>query len=165
MANTKQKEAVEWWLGKARTASGYRRNLLRNAERARGSTVIGKMFFFEYDPKHKKTLPIYDRFPLIFPIERYTDGFLGINLHYLGVSERIAILGKLSQFASSKNMTEKSKLRLSYELLVRTKNIAALAPCIKRYLSGHVRSDFIEITPIEWEKVVQLPVQVFVTKA
>jgi hypothetical protein len=69
------------------------------------------------------------------------------------------------QFASAKNMTEKSKLRLSYDLLVRTKNISALSPCIKRYLTGHVRSDFIEITPNEWEKVIQLPVQMFITKA
>ena len=70
MANAKQKEAVDWWLGKARTAAGWRRRLLNNADRARGTTVIGKMFFFEYDPKHKATLPIYDRFPLVFPIER-----------------------------------------------------------------------------------------------
>jgi hypothetical protein len=165
MATNKQKEAVEWWLGKAKTAAGWRRRLLNNTERARGSTVIGKMFFFEYDPKHKATLPIYDRFPLVFPIERYSDGFLGLNLHYLGVNERIAILNKLKQFATAKNLTEKSRLRLSYDLLVRTKNISALAPCIKRYLSGHVRSDFTEINALEWDKVVQLPVQVFITKA
>ena len=164
MANTKQKDAVDWWIGKARSAAGYRRNILNNADRAKGSTVIGKMFFFEYDPKHKNKLPIYDRFPLVFPIERYSDGFLGLNLHYLDISERVAILGKLSQFASAKNMTERSRLRLSYDLLSRTKYISSLAPCIKRYLSGHVRSDFIEITPSEWEKVVQLPVQVFITK-
>lgn len=164
MANAKQKEAVDWWLGKARTAAGWRRRLLNNADRARVSTVIGKMFFFEYDPKHKATLPIYDRFPLVFPIERYSDGFLGLNLHYLGVNERLAILNKLKQFASAKNLTEKSKLRLSYDLLVRTKNVSALAPCIKRYLAGHVRSDFIEITALEWDKVVQLPVQVFITR-
>jgi hypothetical protein len=164
MANAKQKEAVDWWLGKAKTAAGWRRRLLNNADRARGTTVIGKMFFFEYDPKHKATLPIYDRFPLVFPIERYKDGFLGLNLHYLGVNERIAILNKLKQFASAKNLTEKSKLRLSYELLVRTKNVGALSPCIKRYLSGHVRSDFIEITALEWDKVIQLPVQVFITR-
>ena len=166
MANKKQKEAIDWFLGKAKTSIGYRRRLFNyHPDRARGSTVIGKMFFFEYDPKHKATLPIYDRFPLVFPIERYSDGFLGLNLHYLGVNERVAILGKLMQFASAKNMTEKSKLRLSYDLLVRTKNISALSPCIKRYLTGHVRSDFIEITPNEWEKVIQLPVQMFITKA
>lgn len=164
MANTKQKEAVDWWIGKARTVSGYRRNLLNNADRARGSTVIGKMFFFEYDPKHKNKLPVYDRYPLVFPVERYSDGFLGINLHYLDINTRVAILGKLSQFASNKKMTETTRLRLSYDLLTRARSLSVLSPCIKRYLAGHVRSDFIEIVPEEWEKVVQLPVQVFITR-
>jgi hypothetical protein len=165
MATQKQKEAVDWFLGKARTARGYRNRLFNyNPGRARGTTMIGKMYFYEYDPKHKATLPIYDRYPLVFPIERYKDGFLGLNLHYLGVNERIYILGKLMKFASAKNMTEKSKLKLSYDLLVRTKYINTLSPCVKRYLSGHVRSDFIEITPDEWEKVIQLPVQMFITK-
>ena len=165
MANKKQKEAVDWWIGKARTTAGYRRNLLNNAERSRGSTVIGRMFFFEYDPKHKATLPIYDRFPLVFPIERYSDGFLGLNLHYLGISQRVAILGKLSEFANNSKMNETTRLRLSYDLLSRTKYLGTVSPCIKRYLTGHVRSDFIEITADEWEKVAQLPVQVFITKA
>jgi hypothetical protein len=152
-------------LGKAKTASGWRRRLLHyHPDRARGSTVIGKMFFYEYDPKHKNTLPIYDRFPLVFPIERYNDGFLGLNLHYLGVRERIFILGKLKEFATAKNLTDKSRLRLSYDLLTRTKYMKALQPCVKRYLLGHVRSDFIEILPSEWEKVIQLPVQVFITR-
>ena len=164
MATNKQKDAVDWWLGKAKTAAGWRRRLLNNPDRARVTTVIGKMFFFEYDPKHKNKLPIYDRFPLVFPIERYSDGFLGLNLHYLGVNERLAILNKLKQFATAKNLTDKSKLRLSYDLLVATKNMSALSPCIKRYLAGHVRSDFIEITALEWDKVVQLPVQVFITR-
>lgn len=166
MATNKQKEAVDWFIGKARTASGYRRRLFSyNPGRERGTTIIGKMYFYEYDPKHKATLPIYDRFPLVFPIERYKDGFLGLNLHYLGVSERLAILNKLKEFASAKNLTEKSKLRLSYDLLVRTKYLAAVSPCIKRYLLGHVRSDFIEITALEWDKVAELPVQMFITKS
>jgi hypothetical protein len=167
MANDqkKQKEAVDWWLNKARGAAGYRRNLLAKADRAKSSTVIGKMFFFEYDPKHKMKLPVYDRFPLVFPIERYSDGFLGLNLHYLDVSTRSAILDKLSEYRTHMNMTENSRLKLSYELLSRTRLLSSVSPCIKRYLIGHVRSDFIEIIPSEWEKVAQLPVQRFIVKA
>jgi hypothetical protein len=166
MANTqqKQKEAVDWWLNKARGASGYRRNLLSNADRSRGTTVIGKMFFFEYDPKHKVKLPIYDRFPLVFPIQRYPDGFLGLNLHYLNGDMRSSILDELKEYASNKRMNETTKLRLSYDLLSRTTLLSSVAPCIKRYLTGHVRSHFIEITANEWDKVAQLPVQVFVTR-
>ena len=105
-----------------------------NTDQVTTTVLPGYLYMYLYDPKLKETLPYYDRFPLVFPIERYKDGFLGLNLHYLGVNERIAILNKLKQFASAKNLTEKSRLRLSYELLVRTKNVAALSPCIKRYL-------------------------------
>ena len=64
----KEKEATDWFIGKARSAAGYRKNIVKNDERGRDGAVIGKMYFFIYDPKHKDTLPMYDRFPLVFPI-------------------------------------------------------------------------------------------------
>ena len=45
----------------------------------------GRMSMFIYDPKLKDKLPYYDTFPLVLPIETYSNGFLGINLHYLSV--------------------------------------------------------------------------------
>ena len=48
------------------------------------------MFF--YDPKFKKTLPYYDTFPLVLPLETYNDGFLGINMHYLPIPLRVNLL-------------------------------------------------------------------------
>ena len=56
---------------------------------------IGQMFMFFYDPKNKQTLPYYDRFPLVFPIELYSDGFLGINLHYLPQKYRANLMDAL----------------------------------------------------------------------
>lgn len=156
-------EVNDWFIGKARSAAGYRRNIVNNQERTRGHTVIGKMYFFYYDPKHKKTLPMYDRFPLVFPIERYSDGFLGINLHYLSMSERSYILSKLQTYRSNNKMNETTKLRLSYDLLQSTRSLAtATRPCLKRYLFAHVRSPFIEVTADEWDKAAQLPVAVWV---
>ena len=166
MAKDKEAEARAWFIGRARTAAGYRKKLVNNQERGRDSTVIGKMYFFAYDPKWKDTLPIYDKFPLVFPIERYSDGFLGLNLHYLSQAERANLLGKLMQYKSAINMSEKSRLRLSYDLISSTRRLASLSrPCIKRYLFGHVRSKFIEITPDEWPQAINLPVQFFVTKS
>ena len=45
--------------------------------------------------KLKNKLPYYDRFPLTLPIEQYSDGFLGINLHYLSILMRIRLLDRL----------------------------------------------------------------------
>ena len=55
----------------------------------------GLLNMFFYDPKMKKKLPYYDRFPLILPIEQYSDGFLGINFHYLSMPIRIRLLDRV----------------------------------------------------------------------
>lgn len=160
------KELAEWLQTKARTAAGFRRNILANDERSKDTTVIGRMFFFKYDPKWKDILPIYDKFPMVFPIERYPDGFLGLNLHYLDYGQRLYLIQMLSKFANNKKITPTTRLKLSYDLLQSTKMLNNLSrPCIKRYLFSHVRSKFIEINPDEWDKAAALPVEMFVTKS
>lgn len=161
----REDEAKDWFIGKARTAAGYRKNIVGNDDRGRDSTTIGKMYFFYYDPKTKDKLPVYDRFPLVFPIERYSDGFLGLNLHYLSQGERRALLGRLMEFKSNSKIDERTRLRLSYDLISSTKKLAnASRPCIKRYLFSHVRSKFVEVTANEWDQAINLPVEMFVRK-
>lgn len=158
-------ELKDWWVGKARSVEGYRKNILNNVERANDYTVIGKMYFFKYDPKLKKTLPIYDIYPLVFPIEPYQDGFLGLNLHYLSGGERGLLVSKLREFSNNNKNNKTTRLRLSYDLLAGTKKLASdTRPCIKRYLFSQVRSSFMEITANEWDKVVELPLELFVRK-
>lgn len=166
MANARQQQSVEWFIGKARTAAGYRRNIFENnPNRERSSAVQGRMYFFAYDPKHKATLPVYDKFPLVFPIDPKPGGFLGLNLHYLSEGERQALLGGMIRYSNNKKMDKTTKLNIDYDLISNIRNIASLAsPCIKHYLYGHVRSPFIEITADEWEKVISLPLEVFITK-
>lgn len=165
MANYNKKELSDWFSGKAKSAAGYRNAIVKSTDRSRSTTAIGKLYFFYYDPKTKAKLPIYDRFPMVFPIEKYSDGFLGLNLHYLRGSEREALLNKLMEYKSSVKLTETTRLRMTYDLLASTKKLASAArPCIKRYLFTHVRSSFIEVPSTEWDKAIQLPVELFVTK-
>lgn len=160
------KELFDWLLGKARSAESLRKNLINATQQHSGNTIIGKMYFFKYDAKWKDVLPKWDKYPLVFPIERYNDGFLGLNLHYLASGERKALLGRLTEYATARNLTEKSRLRLTYDLIASTKKLNSLArPCIKRYLYSHVRSRFVEIPATEWDRVVQLPLEVFVTRS
>lgn len=157
-------ELSNWFTDKVRSAAGVRKNIMNNHSRSSDVASIGKMYFFWYDPKHKDKLPTYDRFPLVFPIEPYEDGFLGLNLHYLSFAERTAILSGLSKFANDRTLSPGTRLNLSYSLLSSTKNVSSLMrPCIKRYLFSHVRSRFIEINADEWDKAAQLGVEVFVT--
>ena len=165
MAKYNQNQIQTWFTGKATSAAGYRKKIMENQDRKRDHAVIGKMYFFWYDPKHKDTLPIYDRFPLVFPIERYPDGFLGLNMHYLSFGERKYLLDQLTSFRSNSKMNETTRLRLTYDLLARTKKIASASrPCIKRYLFTQVRSQFVEITANEWDKALELPVAVWVSQ-
>ena len=159
------KDAIDWYESMVRTAAGARRALFKAEQNQRGSTVIGKMFFFKYDPKTKATLPVYDVYPLIFPIEMYSDGFLGLNLHYLSTGERELFLSRLKKYALATNITDKTRLRLSYDLIAGTSKLYGLSrPCVKRYLYSHVRSKFIEIPGTEWDRAINLPTEQFVYK-
>jgi len=158
-----KKEIRDWWQGKARSAAGIRKNLTSNAARQRSDPAIGKMFCFWYDAKHKDTLPIWDRFPLVFPIEEYSNGFLGLNLHYLEPKNRTYIINKLLAYANNNKLDKTTRLRLSYELIATSARLSAVTrPCVKRYLYGQVRSAFVEIEAQEWDKVAQLPVAIWV---
>jgi hypothetical protein len=97
---------------------------------------------------------------MVFPIEIYSNGFLGLNLHYLGVNERYALVNQLMEFQSNKKYDETTRLKLSYDLLQGSKRLSNMArPCVKRYLFNHCRSQFIEIYVDEYDKAIQLPVE------
>lgn len=156
-----------WLFDKAlQASSGRARNMvIGNTERSRNNTVIGKLYFFKYDPKHKDKLEKYDKFPMVFPLQPYSDGFLGLNLHYLSIDERASLLGKLMDYASNESLNDYTKLGLSYDLINSTRSLSSLArPCIKRYLFSHCRSRFIEVYPGEWDKAIELPVEDWVFK-
>lgn len=134
-------------------------DLMASALRQETDHVIGNMYFFVYDPKHKKTLPYYDTFPLVFPIEVYDDGFLGLNFHYLDYRSRVILLGELSTLANNKKYDQTTRLKLSYQKIKAFSQF--FQPTVKRYLSAHVRSPFIRVFADEWENAVFLPLQNF----
>lgn len=123
---------------------------------------IGKMYFYVYDPKHKDKLPYYDMFPLVIPIEPYSDGFLGLNLHYINPNARISLLSKLDQIVSNNKYNSQTKLKISYAFLQSSSKMFEANPCIKRYLYTQVNSSFLEVKPEEWEIAALLPVAGFV---
>ena len=45
---------------------------LMNQGKLNGRPSLGRLNMFFYDPKYKKTLPYYDTFPLVLPIESNT---------------------------------------------------------------------------------------------
>jgi len=131
--------------------------LIRDGKRRR-TVLFGKLQMFVYDPKLKAKLPYYDTFPLILPIETYSDGFLGINLHYLPVPLRIRLLDTLIDFTNTKDLTKKTKIQADYQ---RLKRVRLIKPTLKRYLNTRVKSDFRLIDADEWTVATLLPVARF----
>ena len=154
--------ARTWLRSKVKDLSPSASSLMKDRTRLKDKSMIGRMYFYFYDPKHKDTLPYYDRFPLVIPIERYSDGFLGLNLHYIHPKQRIIMLQKLSEVASNDQYNEKTKLRLSYSYLASASKAFEATPCIKRYLFTNIQSRFLEITADEWDIACLLPVENFV---
>ena len=123
--------------------------------------LIGKMYFFSYNPKWKDKLPWYDTFPLVFPIEKYPDGFLGLNFHYLRPKDRAILMDQLKTYATNKKYDETTKLRISYDLLKGFSKIPRARPTVHRYLLNKTRSKFVLINADEWEVALFLPVERF----
>ena len=158
------KKSLEWLsqkIAELRNTSNIPVGMSRERFRQVDSFRLGKLYCFYYDPKGKESLPYYDRFPMVLAIEKYNDGFLGLNLHYLPFNYRLAFLGKLLKFAVQGEPGEIDRLRVTYDILVASKRLKEFRPCIKRYLSGHIQSKILAIQPNEWDIAAFLPLQQF----
>jgi len=124
--------------------------------------MVGNMYMYVYDPKTKKDLPYYDRFPLVVMIEKYKDGFLGLNLHYLRPDIRAKFLDELMKLAPGKVKSNTRLLKAKYDLLQSTRKFKEFRPCLKRYLGTQIRSRVVRVPMTEWEIAIFLPTEQFV---
>ena len=122
---------------------------------------LGRLYCFFYDPIGKNDLPYYDKFPMIIAIQKYDDGFLGLNLHYLPYKYRIAFLTKLMDFAVFDENNDVKRLRVTYDILNASKRFKEFRPCIKKYLTSQIQSKVLTIEPHEFEVACFLPIQQF----
>lgn len=153
--------AKQWLGNKIRSLRipANRSNLLNDPRRATGFAVVGRMYFFHYDPKYKDTLPVYDIFPLVLPMETYQNGFLGLNLHYLDPYSRLYLLDMLHDFITNTKYDDSTRFKLAYSALASAKRFKFIEPCIKKYLFEHIMSSMIYIEPDSWETAIFLPTE------
>tara|TARA_B100000900_G_scaffold85604_2_gene69363 strand:- start:3766 stop:4326 length:561 start_codon:yes stop_codon:yes gene_type:complete len=151
-------KSTDWYREKIREFGTPKSlDLIRDGKQAT-SPFIGRLNMFFYDPKLKKTLPYYDRFPLVLPLERYSDGFLGINFHYLPIPLRIRLLDRVVDFSNNTKFDESTRLNVNYQKL---KTIKLIKPTLKRYLAGKVKSRFRRVDADEFTIATLLPVARF----
>ena len=162
----KAKAAGNWFRSivnrtKGAFSSETPQKILTRSEQLASKSVLGKLYCYSYDPKHKATLPWYDTFPLVFPIERYNDGFLGLNFHYLAPKDRAILMDQLKMYATNKKYDETTKLKLTYNMLKGFTKIKRAKPTIHRYLTSKIKSKFVLVNADEWEVALFLPVERF----
>ena len=155
--------AREWYRDAARRTGALQPAKLvkSDPERGRSQIRVGDMYLYHYDPKYKKTLPYYDRFPLVFPFKKVPKGWLGINMHYLPLQLRAKLMDNLYDLASNRKYDETTRLRLNYEVLNGAAKFRLFKPTIHRYLISQVESRMIYINPSEWDIALFLPLERF----
>ena len=130
---------------------------LMRSGKLNGITSKGRLNFFFYDPKYKQVLPLYDRFPLVLPLETIPGGFMGLNFHYIRPVQRVSLLNNLQRFATG-GMKPSTRIDATYDGI---KGVSITRNMIKKYLYGHVRSSFLRVDFDEAALAVMLPVQQF----
>ena len=154
----RSKESRAWFMNKAKNLNVSRSKLMKEDPIELSSRpAVGRMYMYFYDPKHKETLPYYDRFPLIIMVGPAPRGFMGLNLHYLPLATRAKFLDALLGTINNERYDESTRFRLSYDMLKRASRLRAFKPCLKRYLNAHVRSRLALVPAPEWEIATFLP--------
>lgn len=156
----KSKESIKWFRDKLKSMVGNTKKAGITELPQSKRPPIGSLCQFYYDPKWKDVLPFWDKFPLALVIGWYDDGFLALNIHYLPMGERAAILDVLMDI-KKKSRNDKQYAEISYKFMIQAAGNSIVSHTIKRYLSNHVRSSILLIDQEEWENVIFLPTHQF----
>ena len=155
------KESMRWFRTRVSQIKSVSRQQLLKDARQRKKPFFGGMFMYFYDPKHKKTLPFYDRIPLCIPVEPAKGGFYGLNLHYLPHSLRAQFLDALYDTTNNDKFDASTRFKLTYNLLKGISGKPYYKACYKHYLSDHVKSSFAVVDSADWEIAIFLPTESF----
>ena len=159
------KKSAKWFQMKIKGLEGTLRNqwtqtnapkFYREAETKVNPKVLrlranlGDLFCYYYNPKHRMTLPYYDRFPMIMLIGYEKETFLGLNFHYLNPRIRAILLDRVTAKIAGG--------LIRWEKIMR---IPQIAPTVKRYRYDHIVRKVIPIEEKENEIAIFLPLERF----
>lgn len=102
----------------------------------------GELYFFSYSAKFPERYPYYDRFPLVYVINTYKDGFLGCNLHYLSPNIRKLYARSLINKGTGINVPNKT---------------------LHKYLFEQIQSNVVRVPIKDYEGVSILPTEKFIS--
>lgn len=161
IAPGKTQQARDWFRSKAEELRLDPQDIFRIKERWTHAPRMGEMYMFQYFAKHHETLPYYDRLPCVIPIKTIPNGFVGINFHYLPLRARATLMDVLYSVASDTEMSDETKLNITYQMIDGLLRFDLARPCIKKYLYSQMQSRFVKINSSEWDIALFLPVEQF----
>lgn len=141
--------------------------LFRDRKLWRKNFEVGSLFTYEYDAINKDTLPVWDRYPMmfVFNIWRSKAGnqiVSGLNLHFLPPKLRLAAFRALITTRSRQRYDRSTKLKISWEVLQTLANHDLFQHCVRNYRVDHLVTVAVKIPPESWELALWLPTQRFV---
>jgi len=148
-------KSYDWYKKQVQSMTTPGARSLINQGKATLRPKYGIMNLFGYDPKHKETLPQYDKFPLIFPLEPAKGGFIGLNFHYLPPLARVSFLRSLANTTTDKRFDKRTRYNIKW------RNNTFMKTTAKHYLFNHVRTSFLNIPADEMAIAIFLPVARF----
>ncbi len=151
-------KSLDWMKNSSQVMS---KNLIKEyASRTEKVSRWGHIYQFVYDAKTKSKLKYYDIFPMSIVIEKYKNGFLGLNLHYLPLTMRFAFMDQLWEYVSdgdTDSPDEDIRFILRYKMLASISGKKYYRPCLKRYLYTQMRTPMYHIPADKWTFAMVLP--------
>jgi hypothetical protein len=156
-------ESRKWFMDKLKNMKSInRQSLLKDESLVKSQRVLpGRMYMYFYDPKHRKTLPYYDAFPLVIAVEPAPGGFYGLNLHYLPLKLRARLFDALLETTNNRKYDETTKFKINYSKLKSISKMKYFAPCFKHYLTSQMEKPLAMVEAPEWEIALFMPTQQF----
>ena len=164
--NDTVRQSSSWFQQQARLLGKERiipQQLIRtDVSHNRTRITPGELYLFQYDAKHQDTLPYWDMYPMVFPFRKLSDGFIGLNMHYLPYQFRIKLLDRLMTFKTSKGLNENTRIKYAWSTIAGVSKFKWAEPCVHRYLNSHIQSPFKKIDAEHWATAMMMPVERFV---
>jgi hypothetical protein len=157
-------QALDWYRNKLGDEVEGEINPLETYETRRRALLRfpGQLITFKYDPKYKRSLPYYDQYPLVLTLDvGDTQGFLGLNFHYLRPIERAIFMAALYKYQTTRYFQPIIKVR--YDQLLSSDSLRYFRPCIKRYLYKQMSPNMAIIGPHLWDVSIFLPSEKFLS--
>jgi len=159
-----QSRSQAWYQSQIKNLRGMRTgvtSMLSNQGKQLSARVTpGGLYLFQYDAKHKDTLPYWDALPLVFPFRKVQDGFYALNLHYLPYGLRFKLMGALIEVTHD-NPDPRLRQEISWSILNASSKFTGVQACVKHYLNAHVQSRFLNIPQDQWLSASMMPIEQF----